>query len=184
VGECRDGRCFGCGYQDQPVCATGDLCRDGSEPYFGWCRHCGNEGEVCCKSLSILCKQGLKCKDSVCQRPSSGGGGGSGEQWKTCSGQPYTWSRALRPVYIEHENGCIGYEEFDSNDWNEAFACARAKYGTAVIDSPLEKHIFAVTCTHTTCNQKTYFARNYAQAKSCAEYEAGDDCSVADGNCP
>jgi hypothetical protein len=91
-------------------------------------------------------------------------------------------SRALRGVYREDDNGCILYEEFDSNDMNEALGCARAKYGDAVIDTPLQKHDFAVNCPHTTCNQKTYFARNYSQARSCAEFEH-DDCSVEDGPC-
>lgn len=183
-GECRDNRCFACGYENQPVCQTGPLCHN-DEPVSGWCRHCGREGEVCCRyhGASIRCDEGMRCEDNVCRRP-GGGGGGGGNGWKTCSGQPYTWATKTWPVALEYENGCVAYDSFVANSPDEAFACARAKHGAAaVINTPLESHTFAVTCSHSTCDTRQYPARNHAQAKSCAEFEAGDDCTVEDGPC-
>src|ERR1700737_330315 len=112
-----------------PVCQSGDLCRDASEPIDGWCRPCGKEGQPCCRTyLSIYCEDGMKCKGNTCQKTGGGGGGGS-TQWKTCSGQPYTINTILRPIALEGTDGCVKYETFASNSDAEAIQCAHAKYG-------------------------------------------------------
>jgi len=180
-GECRDNRCFACGYDNMPVCTIGDPCKCLCKPVDGWCRPCGHDGQTCCSHPWWACYDGAHCDDGVCRRPSGGGGGGN--EWKTCSGQPYTYSTKQWPVTIEDDNGCVGYDSFAANSPDEALGCARTKHGAAaVIDAPLQSHTFAVTCSYTGCNQRTYNARNHAQAKSCAEHQAGD-CSVEDGPC-
>lgn len=185
-GECRNNRCFACGYENQPVCTSGSPCHCLCEPVNGWCRHCGREGEVCCRPSTAIpiCYDGTKCDDGACRR-TGGGGGGEGNGWKTCSGQPYTWSTKTWPVTLEDDNGCVVSDSFVANSPDEALQCARTKHGgDKVIATPLEEHTFAVHCPYTGCHERTYPARNHSKAKSCAEFESGDDCSVADGDCP
>jgi hypothetical protein len=184
AAECRDGRCFACGFENMPVCPTGALCRDDSEPYFGWCRHCGNEGEVCCKSQSIKCNSPLKCKDGVCQRPpASGGGGGGGATVLTCSGKPYTFGlTSWHDVAIEDAHGCHAWlPKIFADNRAEALQCARAKYGNAVIDT-LEDFDFAVTCP-SGCVEKKHRGRNHDATESCMQY-LHPGCSITDGDCP
>lgn len=183
-GECRDNRCFACGYDNMPVCTTGDPCKCLCKPIGGFCRPCGQNGQPCCSDPWWACYNGAHCKDGTCRGP-SGGGGGGGNEWKTCNGQPYTWSTKTWPIPFEDDNGCVGEDGFTANSLEEAIQCARAKRGEAkVIATPLEEHTFAVTCNYSGCVTRQYPARNHAQAKKCAEYQAGDDCSVADGSCP
>ncbi len=183
VGECRDNRCFACGYMNMPVCPGNQPCRDGSEPISGFCRPCGGEGQRCCYGLSIRCDDGMRCKDGSCRRPDGGGGGGGGEKWKTCSGQPYTWSTFPRPVSIEDTDGCVITRTFVASTPEEALQCARSQHGEAVIDTPLQDFPFAVTCPQLGCDQRTFPGRDEDSAKKCAE-ATFKDCSVVDGPCP
>jgi hypothetical protein len=182
IGECQNSRCFACGYTNMPVCGGNEPCRDGSEPVGGFCRPCGGEGQRCCYGLSIRCYDGMRCDDGTCRRP-GGGGGGSGEQWKTCSGQPYTWSTIPRPISIEDANGCVATVTYLASTPEEALQCARVQYGEAVIDREIEDFTFAVTCPHTGCNARTYPGRDHESAESCAIATALG-CTVSDSSCP
>jgi hypothetical protein len=182
VGECRDGRCFACGYMNMPECTTGERCRDGSEPVNGWCRPCGNEGQRCCFGMSIRCYDGMRCRDGTCQRP-AGSGGGGGPQPKTCSGQPYTWSTILRPVWIEDANGCVAYVNYLASTPEEALQCARGQYGEAAFGTTVSDFHVAVTCPNTGCNQRTYPAKDQEGAQNCAE-ATSPGCEVEAGLCP
>lgn len=183
VGECREGRCFACGYKNMPVCTGGDPCRGdlSTEPVSGFCRPCGGVGQPCCYQLAIRCETGLRCKDRTCR--ASGGGGASGETWKTCSGQPYTWSTAARLVPVEDANGCVATVTFVASSPAEALQCARAQYGDAAFAGPAEDFPFAVTCPMTGCNQRTYPGRDHDAAQQCAE-ATSPGCAVEDGGCP
>ena len=181
VGECRDGRCFACGYMNMPECTTGDRCRDGSEPVNGFCRHCGLEGERCCFGLSIRCYDGMKCDEGTCKRPPGSGSGGTPP--KTCSGQPYTWSTIPRPVWVEDANSCVAYVTYLASTPEEALQCARAQYGEAAFGTTVSDFHFAVTCPNTGCNQRTYPGKDQAGAQSCAE-ATSIGCEVEPGLCP
>ncbi len=189
-GECRllpkmppalgvEFRCFACGYANMPVCQTGDLCRDSSEPISGMCRPCGKEGQPCCRTyLSIRCYDGMRCEDNVCKKPSGGGGG---QQPKRCNGQPYTINTLPRPVGIEGSDGCVAYENFASDGQAEAVQCARAKYGNAVVED-VNDFTWSVTCGGF-CNMTTFYARDYAAAARCA-YSIFPTCTILDIDCP
>jgi len=181
VGECRNDRCFACGYTRMPVCSGSAPCKDGSEPVDGTCQPCGHEGQRCCYEMSIRCWDGMRCDDGTCRR--SGASSGGGEQWKTCSGQPYTWSTNARPVAIEDANGCVTVTSYLASTPEEALQCARAQHGDAAIPGPLGDFAFAVTCPATGCNQRTYPGRDQDAAQGCAEATA-IGCTVEEGACP
>lgn len=182
IGECQADRCFACGYTNMPVCPGADPCRDGSEADGGTCRACGNPGQRCCYTLSIRCYDRRRCEDGRCPVAGAGGGGG-GETWKTCSGQPVTWTSAARPVAIEDANGCVVVTSHYASSPEEAIQCARAQYGESVIPGEVTDFPFAVTCPSTGCNQRTYPGRDHDGAESCAE-ATSPGCSVEDGGCP
>jgi hypothetical protein len=182
VGECRESRCFACGYQNMPVCQGGEPCRDGSEPVDGFCRPCGGDGQRCCYGLSIRCEDGMPCRDGTCRRP--GGGTAGGEEWKTCSGQPYTWSTLPRQVAIETADGCVVTTTYLASSPEEALECARGQHGEAVIDGPLEQVTVSIDCPHGGCSNATFYGRDEDAAKSCAEASAPVGCTVSDEPCP
>lgn len=184
AAECRDGRCFACGVENMPVCPTGALCRDSSEPYFGWCRHCGNEGEVCCKSQSIRCNSPLKCKDGVCQRtPASGGGGGGGGQFKTCSGKDWTFATSSRAVARKLPNTkCIVIDGYPSNSSEEAYECARKLWGDAVVTDTISPVKFAQKSDFG-CTGLTIPCTDESDCQKCAESYC-TNCTTTLGDCP
>jgi hypothetical protein len=72
---------------------------------------------------------------------------------------------------------------FIASSDEEARTCARARYGDAVIDEPLEAVSLSVTCSHSGCMDRTYYARDDDAAKSCAE-ASSPGCTVDDEPCP
>lgn len=183
VGQCRDGLCFVCGYENMPVCPGASPCPFSGEPDGGMCRRCGHPGEVCCFGLSIRCDPGSRCRERRCTWPSTGGGAGaSGNEWKTCAGQPYTWSTKAEVVFVEDGNGCVAGFSFVANSPVEALQCARAQHGDAAIGPTLVPYPVAVTCPQTGCNPRTYPARDQDSAESCAE-ATSPGCSVESGGC-
>jgi hypothetical protein len=187
-GECRDTptgrRCAGCGFEHGPVCQHESPCQ-GGEPVNGWCRPCGKEGQVCCRwSASIRCDQGLICRDNACKKP-GGGGAGNTEQWRTCSGESYTWSTMARPVTIEKSNGCTMVDTFVASTDEEALRCARAKWGDdAVVEHP-DWFKVSLDCEYTGCRTVTLPARDRDAAEDCASSEfGGEGCEVRDLPCP
>jgi hypothetical protein len=183
IGECTDGRCFICGYQNMPVCPGPSPCQGGLEPVDGYCRPCGKAWQPCCYGISIRCDDGMRCEDRVCQGPTQGGGGGTGEQWKTCSGQNYTWTTGQHVIYIENAEGCITFTTITANSPEEAMTCARNSHGDGVIGPAVGTFQFAVTCPYTSCNQVTYSGRDHDSAQGCVE-ATYDGCTVEDGACP
>jgi hypothetical protein len=180
VGACVNNRCFICGYENNPVCPGNNPCPHNGEPVNGFCRPCGKENQACCRSLSILCEDGMRCKEGTCKRPE--GSSGTGEQWKTCSEQPYTWSTHARTIFIENEDGCIAAATYLASSDEEALLCARGQYGEAAIGPTVQSFIFAVTCPGTGCNQVTYSGRDHDSAESCVE-ASYLNCEVEDGAC-
>lgn len=177
--DCRDGRCFACGFINMPVCA-GNICHSG-EPNQGFCRHCGDDGERCCYDINVRCNTGMRCEDRTCHR--QGGSGGTGQQSKTCSRQPYTWSTIPRPVAIEDADGCIVTVNFIASTPEEAIQCARVQYGESVITGGIQDFPFAVICPSTGCNQRTYPGKDHDSAEKCAT-STSVGCTVQDGSCP
>ena len=185
-GECRDTphgrRCAGCGHTHGPVCQHERPCQGADEPVNGWCRPCGNEGQVCCFSASIKCFDGMKCQDGTCRRP-GGGGGGTGEQWKTCSGQPYTWSTVARDVTVEYDDDCAAVEKFIASTDEEARQCAAAKWGAdAVVATPSWFNVW-LDCDNGDCKSQWFWARSFSKAKDCAEAQS-PSCEVRTTPCP
>lgn len=179
--ECRDGRCFACGYENMPVCAGGSPCPFSGEPEGGMCRPCGRPGQLCCFGLSIRCFDHQSCRERKCTWPPTPGGS-SGNLWKTCGGQPYTWSTQPTVVFIEDANGCTTAATWTANTPEEALQCARAAHGDAVVGLAADSFAVAVTCPATGCNQRTYPARDQSSAESCAE-ATNLGCTVEGGGC-
>lgn len=123
----------------------------------------------------------MRCEDRTCL--GGGGAGGGGETWKTCSGQPYTWSTSARPVAIENDDGCVATVTVVASSPEEALQCARAQYGDAAIPGPLTDFPVAVTCPMTGCHQRTYPGRDHDAAQQCAE-ATSPGCTVENGGCP
>ena len=183
VGECRNNRCFACGYMNMPVCSGNLPCQGGLELVDGICSHCGREGERCCFGISIRCDEGMRCDDGTCERV-GGGGAGGGEELKTCSGQPITWTATYHAVAIEVDNGCIIIVNEYANTPEEALQCARADHGEAVIDSELGSFMFAVNCPgNVLCDQVTFPGRDQESAENCVQFRY-PNCTVDDGPCP
>ncbi len=183
VGECRENRCFACGYINMPVCAGSDPCPYNGEPYNGRCVPCGKQNQRCCYGLSIRCEDGMRCQDGGICKGSGGGGGSSGEQWKTCSGQPWTWSTQPRVIWIEDAHGCVAAGSYVASTPEEALQCARNQHGEKAIGPSIGTFPFAVTCPSTGCNQVTYNGRDHDGAEDCVK-ATWLGCTVDDGACP
>lgn len=178
-GECRQNTCFSCGLYDQPVCITRTSCDEGTE-VDGWCRHCGQQGQPCCREEIPMCSSGLTCDDDdVCTgSPQSSGSGG---QLKTCSGQAVTFTAQNFAYSIEGTDGCVSTAQVYANSADEALKCAQAKYGNALILTELQDVRFAVTCFE--CWSQTFPARDEASAMRCAQ-STYPNCTVEQGDCP
>jgi hypothetical protein len=183
--NCENNRCFACGYVNMPFCPGADPCPHGGEPIDGMCRPCGKLGEPCCrKSLSIVCDdvdKGVRCEGNTCQY--AGGAGPGSTQWKTCSGQPYTWSTQARPVFIEDKNGCVAAVSFIASTPEEALQCARTQYGGDAVIANAGVFTLSVTCPNTGCANRQYTARDQASAEKCAE-ATSLGCTVSSTACP
>lgn len=63
--------------------------------------------------------------------------------WKTCSGQPYTWSTLQRAVTVRVDK-CLVVTHYMANSQEEAEAWARSAYGE-VVTEPLESYDFSLS---------------------------------------
>lgn len=181
--ECRDNRCFACGYDNMPVCLNGTPCYSLSEPEDGWCRPCGKDGQRCCQSSTIIgrCLDG-RCDDGVCRRPSSPPPSTPG-QWKTCNGEDWGFSTMDRTVFIKHPaNQCIDGINYKANSAQEAYTCARRDYGDAVVTETIYPYRFALT-SQFGCSTVSFLGTDDASAQTCAQWQC-INCVVTPGDCP
>jgi hypothetical protein len=180
-GECRDNRCFACGYDNMPVCLSGDPCRSGT-PIDGWCRPCGNDGQPCCSYPAWACYDGSHCDDGVCRRPPPPPPPPS--QWKTCNGEDWGLSTMKRTVFIKHaSNPCITKETYNANSAQEAYTCARRQWGNdAVVTETIDEYKFALT-SQFGCHMVTVWGTNESGARTCAQWQC-INCIVSPGDCP
>jgi hypothetical protein len=184
--ECKDGRCFACGFLNMPECPGADRCKPGFTPDGGLCRACGERDQRCCRDDDVrVCNvdEGLRCDDDVCRLPGGGGGGGGGgEPARTCSGALQTPFTLPRAVHVEDENGCVATPEFPANTQEEAIGCARALFGDAVLPGEPVPFDWAVTC-HVGCTNQKIPARDEGKSSDCVQYMF-PDCTAAKGTCP
>ncbi len=184
-GECRDGRCFACGYDNMPVCHEGEPCRSLSQPDNGWCRPCGHEGQACCSSSLILgrCLSGLACADGTCRRPAPPPPPPPPPQWKTCSGANWSLSTIDRTVFVrDGASQCIGEVHYAASSAQEAYGCARRDHGTAVVTDTIYPYKFALTSAYG-CHTVNLLGTDDASARACAQWQCLN-CSVSVGDCP
>lgn len=183
-GECRENRCVACGYDNMPVCLSGSPCHSLSEPVDGWCRPCGNEGQGCCRSSTIItrCLDGMRCDDGVCRRPSPPPPPPPPAQWKTCNGENWGWSTMERTVFIKHADQCVVGVKYNANSTQEAYTCARRDYGAAVVTETIYPYKFALTSAYG-CNTVSFLATDDAGAQTCAQLQC-INCIVTPGDCP
>jgi hypothetical protein len=183
-GECRDNRCFACGYDNMPVCLSGSPCRTLSEPIDGWCRPCGREGQSCCSSSTIIgrCLDGMHCDDGVCRRPSAPPPPPPPNQLKTCNGEDWSFSTIDREVFIKGDDQCVFSVFYPANSVQEAYICARRKYGGAVVTDPVYPYKYALTSAFG-CNTVNFVATDDAGAQTCAQSQC-INCIVTPGDCP
>lgn len=174
-------RCTGCGFIGSRVCASGDPCPTGGTVIAGWCRPCGKPGQACCRGETIVCEAPGRCRDGECRVPASGGGGGN-SGWRTCGGNPYTFSTRTFEIWVEGGDQCLAAGGFVANDEAEARACARAAYGGAVVDAPLQI-VRGVDCPASGCRDTTLIGRDEEGAVGCGEATFWG-CEVLAGRCP
>lgn len=180
-GECRGNLCFACGYDNMPVCTTGDPCKCLCKPVDGWCRPCGHDGQTCCSPPWWACYDGARCTDGVCRRSSPPP---PPPQWKTCNGEAWGWSTMDRTVFIKHAaNHCIDGVAYKANSAQEAYTCARRDYGNdAVVTKTINPYKFALT-SQFGCHTVTVNGTDESEARTCAQWQC-INCLVTPGDCP